>query len=453
MRGYRSLFFPCFLALSACGDPAPAVSSGPGPGPGPGPAAAEASQPGPAADESTPEAEASADPKPAKAHVAGTIPHRRPKPTSKEVDAALARAKRFPAKLNAGRKAVKAGDFDAAFAAFADARELRPHDASVLGESGFAALKAGKLGEARRWTEAAIDRAHKPGRLGALYYNLGLIAEAGGDPGAAKQHYARSLSLRPNATVEKKLAALAEVAEPRGAQELGAYCERRAAEQECLSEAESEAMAEESGGLEEYWCGCAITKHIKAEAHEGPILEAAILLIGVEEEPYMIETRSVLAIKTREGGWQEAHGVLNSWMKEFVDGETDAGQIASVEFRDITAAPGLELIASYDRYHNVPPDLDSEQTDMVDTNERGTVLCGGPEPRCGRWQTYRSVATSEYKDWDYGEPTTSATELNTEFTAEGVKLSVKTGSAEGESWRIPHVALFRKCLGCLPPFI
>ena len=423
MRGYRSLFFPCFLALSACGDPAPAAS----------PAPAPASEPG--AEEAKPEAEASAEPKPAKAHVAGTIPHKRPKPTSKEVEASRARAKTFPAKLNAGRKAVKAGDFEAAFAAFADARELRPHDASVLGESGFAALKAGKLAEAKRWTEAAIDRAHKPGRLGALYYNLGLIAEAGGDPRAAKQHYARSLSLRPNATVEGKLAALGEVAAPRGAQELDAYCEQRAAEQECMSEAESEAMAEESGGLEEYWCGCSIIKHIKAEPHDGPILEAAIVLIGVEEKPYMIETRSVLAIKTTDGGWQEAHAVLNSWMREFVDSETDEGKIASVEFRDITPAPGLELLAHYDRYHNDPPDLDTEQTDMVDTTERGTVLCGGPEPRCGRWQTYRSIATSEYEDWDYGEPTTITTELNTEFTAEGVKLSVKTGSATDESWK------------------
>ncbi len=429
MRGCRSLFFPFFLVLHACGDPAPAAP--------PASASASASAPAskPGADEAKAEAEASAKPKPAKAHVAGTIPHKRPKPTSEEVDAALARAKIFPAKLNAGRKAVKAGDFDAAFAAFADARELRPHDASVLGESGFAALKAGKLDEARRWTEAAIGRAHKPRRLGALFYNLGLIAEAGGDPAAAKQHYERSLSLRPNGTVRGKLAALTEVAAPSGAQDLGAYCEKRAAEEECMSEAESEAMAEESGGLEEYWCGCAITEHIKAEPHDGPILEAAILLIGVEEKPYMIESRSVLAIKTREGGWQEVHAVLNSWMKEFIDSETDDGQIASVEFRDITSAPGLELIAHYDRYHNDPPDLDTEETDMVDTNERGTVLCGGPEPGCGRWQTYRSIATSEYEDWDYGEPTTSTTELNTEFTGEGVKLSVKTGSATDESWK------------------
>jgi hypothetical protein len=80
--------------------------------------------------------------------------------------------------------------------------------------AGWTLFKAGDLAGAKLEIDAALallERAtNERGRksLGACLYNRGRVAEQEGDPAAARDYYRRSLDVRPNATVEERLASL-----------------------------------------------------------------------------------------------------------------------------------------------------------------------------------------------------------------------------------------------------
>jgi tetratricopeptide (TPR) repeat protein len=82
--------------------------------------------------------------------------------------------------------------------------------ASELGNACFKALKTGDLDEAETLCTRALDRSPAPRTLGAVLYNLGLIAEKRGDTSTARKHYESSLKARPNKTVEARLRTLEE---------------------------------------------------------------------------------------------------------------------------------------------------------------------------------------------------------------------------------------------------
>ena len=96
-----------------------------------------------------------------------------------------------------------------------------------------------------------------------------------------------------------------------------------------------------------------------------------------------------------DGDGAPAHRAVELGFDEIADlasalaDQTDDGDIGSIEFKDLSPAPGLELLASWGHYHNDPPDLDSDDQPMVDTSTYGEVFCAGPVPRCTRWQTQR----------------------------------------------------------------
>ena len=120
----------------------------------------------------------------------------------------------FAAALKEGRRLSAKGDYPAAIKSFDQALAAVPHDPTALSELGFAALKAGQLDRARKCTLEAVDGAGDPHIKAATLYNLGLIDEAQGNPAAAIGDYQRSLALRPNKTVEAKLAALQSAVAP-----------------------------------------------------------------------------------------------------------------------------------------------------------------------------------------------------------------------------------------------
>ncbi|MBT9560421.1 MAG: tetratricopeptide repeat protein [Myxococcales bacterium] len=82
--------------------------------------------------------------------------------------------------------------------------------ASDLGNACFKALKADDLDEAETLCTRALGRSPVPRTLGAVLYNLGLIAEKRGDTSTARKHYESSLKARPNKTVEARLQKLEE---------------------------------------------------------------------------------------------------------------------------------------------------------------------------------------------------------------------------------------------------
>jgi hypothetical protein len=94
---------------------------------------------------------------------------------------------------------------------------LAPEDASFTDTHGgrdwgnrcFEHLRAGALDAAEAACARGLAIASDPSVLGALYYNVGRIAEARGDTAAAIQSYERSLAVRPgNRAVTQRLDAL-----------------------------------------------------------------------------------------------------------------------------------------------------------------------------------------------------------------------------------------------------
>jgi tetratricopeptide (TPR) repeat protein len=127
-------------------------------------------------------------------------------------DAGAAReadAKAYRRALRRGRELAQQGDAPGAVAAFQEALAARPDDARALSELSWAALGAGDLGLAARSAQRSIDLATEPRVQAASLYNLGRIREEQGDPAAALEAYRRSLALRPNRTVERRVLALA----------------------------------------------------------------------------------------------------------------------------------------------------------------------------------------------------------------------------------------------------
>lgn len=116
--------------------------------------------------------------------------------------------KRFLEMLNEGRSLTKAGDYAAGMAKYRQALEIDPADPSALAEMGWAAFKAGEFDVAQEHTVRALRFAKDDAQLGMMHYNLGRIAEARDDDERAIDAYRRSLELRDNETVKKRLAAL-----------------------------------------------------------------------------------------------------------------------------------------------------------------------------------------------------------------------------------------------------
>ncbi|UJR84020.1 tetratricopeptide repeat protein [Sandaracinus amylolyticus] len=125
-------------------------------------------------------------------------------------------------RVRAGRRAVRAERWDEALDEFEHALAISPRAPRLLCEAGFVAFRAGKLAIAARrielgisffpGIEAAPEALHAP--IAMCLYNRGLVAEASGAVELARDSYARSLRMRRNATVERRLASL-EVREAR----------------------------------------------------------------------------------------------------------------------------------------------------------------------------------------------------------------------------------------------
>lgn len=137
---------------------------------------------------------------------------RLPPPPKKE--GLAADRQRFIKTLNEGRALTQAGDHAAGMAKYRQALEIDPADSAALAELGWAAFLAGEYDTAREHTARALRFADDPKQQGMLHYNLGRIAEALGEGERAADAYVRSLELRDNGTVRKRLIALTGQAPP-----------------------------------------------------------------------------------------------------------------------------------------------------------------------------------------------------------------------------------------------
>ncbi len=140
-------------------------------------------------------------------------------PASSALGAELPRPKRrktreapSPEKMREYRKHLTEGrlfggksQWPEAIKEFDKALAVVPGDAPALTELGWAAFKAGELERAKKSSEEALGRTTSPKIKAMAHYNLGRIAEERKDPAAAIEQYRKSLALRPNETVQKRL--------------------------------------------------------------------------------------------------------------------------------------------------------------------------------------------------------------------------------------------------------
>lgn len=123
-------------------------------------------------------------------------------------DAARAAQKSYTTHLSKGRELVQAKKYELGLVELEKARSIKPNDARILSEIGFAALLADKLDEAERANSDSVRFAKDDKLKGASLYNLGRVAQKRGDTAAAITYYERSLALRKNDSVQQRLDAL-----------------------------------------------------------------------------------------------------------------------------------------------------------------------------------------------------------------------------------------------------
>jgi len=110
--------------------------------------------------------------------------------------------------IDKGRKLTKAKKYPEAIAAFDDAIAKDRDAARAWSGRGYAKLLAGRLLEASRDFDHAAGLDENPDFQGAVWYNIGQIAEKRGEVQQARAAYTRSLKVRPSKAVEKALKAL-----------------------------------------------------------------------------------------------------------------------------------------------------------------------------------------------------------------------------------------------------
>lgn len=359
-----------------------------------------------------------------------------PAPSAAESKAAAAR---FNAAVKAGRAASKAGNHAEAIRQLRAAARVDPSNATVLAELGWVLFKAGDLDQAERTSRRALVLTDAPKVQGMLYYNLGRIAEARGQA-LTREHYRRSLALRENATVRKRLADLGEVAPTKGS--LDAACVSASASFGC--------------GDDDLKCTCVVARTLEApQAAAGGevvvdaagaqnmntdvLLRAAVL--KVDGDGNGILSAELLAVETGTGGWQLV-GILSHEWTPGVSYIHYTGTLRSIEFMEahIAFGYGQVLVA---RAENNETDGDyGENTVEISTREELTVCFADPAPACVRLLTGGESGVDVMIEGEPVDPAVKAT-LGTEKWA--LSAQVKAGAVRLEGTvKGPRAALIGK---------
>lgn len=114
----------------------------------------------------------------------------------------------YKKRLQAGRTLAKATKWPEALVELEAALAAIPGDDRALAELSYAYMASGDHDKARKAGRAAVLAATEPKIKAAALYNLGRVEESAA-PTKAAALYKESLALRPNKTVEKRLADLA----------------------------------------------------------------------------------------------------------------------------------------------------------------------------------------------------------------------------------------------------
>lgn len=265
-------------------------------------------------------------------------------------------------------------DYTKAIARFSDALALFPDDPRALNERGWAELFAGKLDAAEADTRKAIARTTDTSLVGSSYYNLGRIQEEQGKVQDAIVSYRASLRVRPNQTVQDRLATLSpdSVGPARLAAvpmtgpftDLAAFCTRLKAERPDYDAFTCDPASTELGD----YTGASTAPPV------APYTEVRVL--AAMGEP--ADTLYNLAVRLPDG-WYVAEELARAY-NPGAFGIFEAIDKATLEVKDVVPGGAPEVVYQY-THHRSDEDAGIAE---VETNEgRYLVVCGGsPKPSC-----------------------------------------------------------------------
>jgi len=387
MRKLTGLLISAAVLSAGCGKKPPeappsvpaVVEKAPAPAPAtPTPAAPEVkpAEPTPAVP-----APAPATPEAKPAAPAPAVPAQ-PKPLAKLKKADQVKAteayKEFRALLDEGRKAVKADDPMTGMKKLEAALTKVPGHPSALGELGWAAYRAG----AAYWdmaldsTRKAIAVSKKNKQKGALWYNLGRIAEDQGNLDLALNSYRSSLAFRPgNDTVQKQLegvvARLGGKSAEDGLAKLDDACGNLIGEWGCETVTSAEGFVQltcacttEIIGPEEGF-GKAALMRIAGYAEAGGSVDAVYLLIEIAAK------------------WHVVTMVGNSWNPGFGYVSNSAEQ-KRFQFREVASAGGPKKVL-WVEFDNSSRDLDPGVYTEYNDSSRTVTLCDVTDGKPSCW--------------------------------------------------------------------
>lgn len=300
--------------------------------------------------------------------------------------------------LNDGRKAVQAKKYDEGIELYTKAMKIHPNDPTLLAELGWAHYLKGNLDMGRAFSNQAmlIEKDNK--KLGALLYNLGRIAEDEKKLADASVYYQRSLALRPNDIVQKRLAGI-DTSNLLIEANVEQLCAAAMSLWECTTKDKLPADNESLGE-----CTCEVTKKLAASSGKGPFKGAAILSIKGSAGAIggSIDGAEHLAVETANGGWQLVSLLTNNYSPG-VSYIHNNGVLESIAFQTIGDQEVLVV-----RYSNTENDGDYGDNSLASSTDQRMLLCAKKDQgaQCIELGTGGETSTSKMLDDMEGGPET-----------------------------------------------
>lgn len=348
----------------------------------------------------------------------------------------------FTDKLDAGRKATKDGRYDEACALFREALQALPGSSSALGELGWALFQAGKLDEAKVHTANAEYLATRPTQKAALLYNLGRIAEAQGQKEAAREHYSRSLILRENDTVRKRVEGLGGSVNipppiPEAKDKVQATAEKNAELPPLITSAVEFYCDPFRKGQEDAGeCDHKVEKELKS-AGTG-ITEARVTRVEGGANMGGSVDAQVLTVRVDGGPWFSLGVVADSWNPGFGYVQNN-GEVTAIQVGELAPThPGQELEFTTSNYQR---DLDPGVERAYNNGDIHWNFCGtiAGAHRCLRLRVESESTTHHLDEWNEGKLLgSSGYVLDVKRTAEKVTIAKKSGKPGKD---------MKKCIG------
>jgi hypothetical protein len=306
---------------------------------------------------------------------------------------------RLRAAVRSGREAFRAERFAEAAGHFDRALEIEGRSARLRCEAGFVHFRAQHLDVAERLIGQALaamppaESAPEPVRreLAMCLYNAGLVYEARARIEDARAAWTSSLALRPNATVEQRLAALDA---PREEQPRPALALDASAGFDAMARVLRDRFCEEGGvgftraDLES--CD-AIGVRLREPTGTAEGIEARI--VDLNHTQLSVDERTALIV--RAGDRARAY-LLGEVFMPGAGGVSAETEIASFAFADLVPGGMPEIRIDLTSYEN---DEDMGVCERNGSSGADTIVCtADPEIACARFPTARD----SYFEYDGG---------------------------------------------------